>query len=528
MSTPSFAALGPTLGAALGLLGLLAQPAASQTLTMGISAAATSVDPHFNYGTSTQTLTYHLFDVLFERQADASLAPALAQSWRPVGEAVWEVRLRPGVTFTNGQPFTAEDVAFSIARAPNVPNTPVSYAGAVRAIERVEIVDPLTLRLHTKGPAPFLPADLSVLAMVSRQVGEGASTEDYNAGRAAIGTGPFRLLAYRQGEAVEMARNEGWWGPKPDWEKVSMRFLPNAGARSAALLSGAVDLIDLPSPNDLPRFSSDDRFRVASREGMRLVYIAPNVAAEALPGATDADGQPLPANPLKDARVRRALSIAINREALARRVMQGTAAPNGQFVPPGTYSYAPDVPVPAHDPAEARRLLAAAGYPNGFKVTLPVANNARPTDAISAQAIAQMWTQIGVQTAVETMPLAAYAPRAARMEFPFAMFGWAAAGHSGHPLVNVTNTFDRAKLTGAFNRSGYSNPALDALTARAVSTMEEGQRLALLQQAVGMAMEDVAIIPLYQLTNSWAMRRGIVYEASAFDYTQAKAARLAR
>ncbi len=508
---------------------LAASPAIAQTtLTLGISAAPGSVDPHFNQGTSTQTLTYHIFDTLMDRQPDYSLAPGLAVSWRPVSDTVWEIRLRPDVRFSDGQAFTADDVAFTLARVPNVPNAVVSYAGQVRAVSRVEVVDKLTLRLHTDGPAPSLPIDISAVAIVSRHAGEGATTEDYNALRAAIGTGPFVIRAHSPGAEAELVRNELYWGERPDWDRVSFKYIPNAGARSAALLSGSVDLIDLPSPNDLPRFRSDPNAQVFSAPGLRLVYLAPNQSADVAPMVTDNDGNPLAANPLKDRRVRQALSLAINRASLAERIMQNTATPAGQFLPPGMYSHDPAIPVPPNDVDAARRLLAEAGYPNGFRMTLPVASNSRPTDPISAQAIAQMWTRIGVQTSVETMPLSAYGPRAARMEFPFSMWGWASAGHAGHPLVNVVATNDRAKLTGSFNRSGYSNPELDALIARATATMDDKAREELLNRGVAMAMEDVAIIPLYQLTNFWVARRGITYQATGYDYTRAVLARRAR
>jgi peptide/nickel transport system substrate-binding protein len=511
------------------LLLLAAGPAAAQAvLTMGISAAPGSVDPHFNQGTSTQTLTYHVFETLTDRRPDSGLAPGLALSWRPVGEAAWEFRLRPGVRFTDGRPFTADDVAFTIARVPGVPNATASYAGQVRAITRVEVVDPLTLVLHTDGPAPSLPVDLSVVAIVSRHAGEGASTEDYNALRAAIGTGPFILRGFTPGSGAELERNPDWWGPRPDWDRVSFRYLPNAGARSAALLSGGVDVIDLPSPNDLPRFRATPGITVSSAPGLRLVYLAPNQAAEVAPGITDHEGRPLAANPLRDRRVRQALSLAINRASLAERVMQGTAEPAGQFLPQGSYSHDPTIPVPATDPEAARRLLAAAGYPDGFRMVLNVASNARPTDPVAAQAIAQMWTRAGVQTTVELLPLAAYSPRAARLEFPMTMWGWASPGHAGHPLVNVVASSDRARSTGSFNRSGYANPELDALIARATGTLEDSAREALLNQATAMAMEDVAVIPLYHLTNLWAARGGITYEATSYDYSRAVLARRPR
>ncbi|WP_424136281.1 ABC transporter substrate-binding protein [Roseomonas chloroacetimidivorans] len=508
--------------ASLALATLLALPAAAQSvLTMGISAAPGSVDPHYNQGTSTQTLTYHIFDTLTDRRPDASLAAGLALSWTPVEDSVWEFRLRPGVRFSDGQPFTADDVAFTIARIPNVPNATASYAGQVRSIQRVEVVDPLTTRFHTDGPSPNLPIDLSVVAIVSRHAGEGATTEDYNSGKAAIGTGPFILRSYTAGNEAELVRNRNWWGPRPDWDRVVFRYIANAGARSAALLSGGVDLIDTPSPNDIPRFRTDPGTSVFSAQGWRLIYLAPNQSAQVAPFVTDNGGQPLPTNPLRDRRVRQALSIAINRTNLAERVMQGTAEPNYQFLPPGYPSHNPALAVPKPDLAAARRLLAEAGYPDGFRIALHVAQNARPTDPIAAQAIAQMWTRIGVQTNVETMPLSMYGPRSARMEFAVTMWGWASPGHAGHPLVNVVSTYDRAKLTGSFNRSGYSNPALDALIGRAVRTLDDREREGLFRQAVAGAVEDVAIIPLYQLTNSWATRKGITYEATGYDYTRA-------
>jgi peptide/nickel transport system substrate-binding protein len=514
--------------AALALIAALAAPAQAQRLTLGVSAVPAAVDPHFHSGTSTQNLTYNLFDTLFVLTPEMRLAPGLALSWAAVAETEWEVKLRPGVRWTDGRPFTADDVVFTFGRAPNVPNTTGGYGGAVRSIARVEVRDPLTLRIHTHGPAPNLPVELSVLAIISRHAGEGAATEDYNSGRAAIGTGPYRLVRYAPNDQTELLRNNDWWGPRPDFEAATIKYLSNAASRTAALLSGTVDMIDTPSPNDLPRLQSDPRFAVHSRPGMRLVYLAPNIAAEVAPFVTDHEGRPLARNPLRDRRVRQALSIAINRQALSDRIMQGTATPNGQWLPAGTFSYNPDVPVPAFDPEAARRLLAEAGYPQGFRIAIHISSSSRPTDPPAAQAIAQMWTRIGVQTTVEPMPFAAYAARAANLEFAFTMFGWASQTEAGYALVNVFNTFSRERLTGSFNRSGYSNPALDALTARAMSTLDDASREAMLREGVRIAMEDVAIVPLYQLTNFWASRRGITYEASGYDYTKLVQARIAR
>ncbi len=515
----------------LGLAVLMApMPLAAQTITIGLAAPATTVDPHFFNGTPTKALALHIFDRLVEQDLNNKLVPGLALSWRPLEETVWEFRLRPGVRFSNGQPLLPEDIAFTVERARDVPNSPGGFAGIVRQITRVEIVDPTTIRIHTNAPAPNLPNDLSNLAIISKAVGQGATTEDYNTGKAAIGTGPFRLVRFTHGQGIDYERNNDWWGPRPDWERASFKYLPNAGARSAAVLSGAVDVIDAPSPNDLPRFSQNPDFKVYSHQGMRLIYLAPDQGGDD-PSAfiTGADGQRLERNPLRDQRVRRALSIAINREALSERVMQGTASPNGQWVPEGTYSYNPDARVPPFDPDGAKRLLAEAGYPNGFRITVHATNDSRPTDPITVQAVAQMWARIGVPTTVETMPAAAFSSRSLKREFAMSLWGWGSnSGESGYALINVVNTPDRARGTGAYNRAWYSNPAVDALTAKAMSTLDADAREALLREAVGVAMNDVGFIPLYQLRNFWVARKGIVYEASGHERTNAMAAHIAK
>ncbi|HEY4251128.1 MAG TPA: ABC transporter substrate-binding protein [Roseomonas sp.] len=506
---------------------IAAPPAMAQTLTIGQSAQPSSVDPHFFNGTANKALSAHIFDRLVEQTPDTRLVPGLAVSWAAVNETVWEFHLRPDVRFSDGQPLTAEDVAFTVQRAPNVPNSPGGFGGVVRAIRRVEIVDPLTIRFHTDQPTPNLPGELSNLAIISRAVGEGAATEDYNRGRAAIGTGPYRLVQFVPGERAELERNDGWWGPRPDWQRVTIRFIPNAGTRSAAMLSGAVDMIDAPSPNDLPRFRGDARFNVVSRESTRMVFVALDQGRDgASPFVTDANGTPLPRNPLRDLRVRRALSIAINRQALAERIMQGTATPTGQWMQRGAYSYNPSVPVPIFDPDAARRMLGEAGYAAGFRIVLHAPLDTRPTDPATAQAIGQMWTRIGVQTSVETMPASVYNARGARQELSAGIWAWGSnSGEAGYALINVFGTIDRAQGTGAYNRSNYANRAIDQATARALATLDDAARERQLMAIVADLTADVPVIPLYQLTNVWVTRRGIAYEPSAHERNSAMQAR---
>ena len=488
--------------------------ARAEDLRIGLGAPATSMDPHFYNASPNISVAMHVFDRLTHRSPDAKVIPWLAESWRPLDDRTWEFRLRPGVTFHDGSALTPDDVAFTLGRVPNVPNSPGGFGGYVRAVSSVETVDATTIRVHTKTPAPTLPGDLATIAIVSRHVGEGASTEDYNSGKAAVGTGPYRLVRYAGGDRVEMARNDAWWGGRPEWDRVTIRFISAPASRTAALLAGDVDIIDVPPAADLPRLKADPKLSVFSVQGLRVIYLMPDFSREGEePFITDNEGRKLGINPMKDLRVRQALSVAINRAGIAERVMQGTAVATGQYLPPGTFGYASDVGVPAYDPGRAKALLAEAGFPNGFRLTLHTPNDRYPNDAATAQAVAQMWTRVGVQTTVEGLPWAAYSVRANHQEFSMGLLGWGSStGEAGYTLVNVIGTYDPAVGRGASNTGRFSDPALDARTDQAMATLDDGVRERLLMGEVGTAMGELPFIPLHQLVNYWAVRKGVVYE----------------
>ena len=504
-----------------------AQAPSGPTLTIGIGAPVTSMDPHFFNASFNSAIASHVFDRLTERTADARLVPGLAESWRLVSDTVWEFKLRAGVTWHDGRPFTADDVAFTIGRAPNVPNAPGGFAIYLRAIQRVEVVDPLTLRFHTERPHPSMPSDMSFIAIIARHAATGAATEDFNSGKATIGTGPYRFVSFRAGDRIELTRNDAYWrGPQP-WARVSTRMITNDSARLAALLAGDVDVIDQVPSADLGRLRREARVTIAEAPSLRLIFLAPDFSRLENPVfVTDHEGRPLPTNPLRDVRVRRALSIAIDREALATRVMEGTARPAGQWLPPGIFSHNPAVPPPAHDPEAARRLLAEAGFPQGFRLTLHTPNDRYPNDSRTCQAVAQMWTRIGIRTEVVAMPWAAFPARAARQEFAMHLIGWgSSAADSFGALMSVVGSFSRERRLGTFNHHRYSNPAMDALVERALTTTDDATREAMLRDAVRMAADDVAVIPLYNLVNVWAVRSGLRMEARMDERTLAMAVR---
>ncbi|MBU8544861.1 MULTISPECIES: ABC transporter substrate-binding protein [Roseomonadaceae] len=501
----------------------LPQPAAAQTLRMAVGAQVTSLDPHYHNISPNNAFAATIFSNLMEMDPNSRPVAALAESWRPVGEDVWELKLRAGVTFHDGTPFTADDVAFTLDRIPKVANSPGSFRTYTHAIIGVEVVDPLTVRLRTQGPDPVLPANLSQVPMLSRKIHEGASTEDFNSGRVAIGTGPYRMSGGRSVDRMELQRNDSYWGGREPWERVEYRMVTNAAARTSTLLAGDVDFIDQVPTADLARMRQDANIRISEIDSLRLIYFHfDHMRDGPSPFITDNAGQPLPRNPLRDVRVRRALALAIDRAAIVERVMEGNAAPINQFMPAGGFGHVPELaPPPPADPAAARRLLAEAGYPEGFRITLHGPNDRYPNDARIVQAVAQMWSRIGVRTAVDVQPFSNFVTRASRQEFSSFLVSWGSStGEPSGGMRSVLASYERTRGMGAVNRGRYANPRFDALLTRGMRELDDAKREAVLQEAMRLAMDDQAIIPMHVQRNVWAMRQGFTHTPRTDERTR--------
>jgi peptide/nickel transport system substrate-binding protein len=488
-----------------------AMPATAQTLRMAVGAQVTSLDPHYHNISPNNAFAAAIFSNLLEMDPNSRPVAALAVSWRPISEDVWELKLREGVRFHDGTPFTAEDVAFTLDRIPKVQNSPGSFRTYTHAIIGVEVVDPLTVRLRTRGPDPNLPANLSQVPMLSRTIHAGASTEDFNSGRLAIGTGPYRIIGGRSVDRMDLERNETYWGGAEPWQKVEYRIVTNAAARTASLLAGDVDFIDQVPTADLERLRRDSNIRLSEIDSLRLVYFHfDHMRDGPSPFITDNAGQPLPRNPLSDLRVRQALALAVDRRAIVERVMEGNAAAINQFMPPGAFGHVSELhPPPAADPDAAKRLLAEAGYPEGFRITLHGPNDRYPNDARIVQAVAQMWSRVGVRTAVDVQPFSSFVTRASRQEFSSFLVSWGSStGEPSAGMRSVLATYDRDRGMGSVNRGRYSNPEFDAILIRAMRELDSEKREGLLQDAMRLAIRDQAIIPTHVQRNVWAMRNG--------------------
>lgn len=488
----------------------LAMPAYATELRLGLAVEPDSIDPHYHNFGGNKGLMPNLFEALTTTDPQDHLIPDLALSWRLIDDATWEFKLRPNVTFSDGTPLTAADVAFSIERVPNVHSPVTDMAEYVKPIERVDVVDPLTVRFHTKEPFPLAPEYLSAIGIVSRAHGEGASTSDYNTGKAAIGTGPFRFVSWARGDKIILARNEAWWGGHPAWDTVTIRYIKNPASRLAALLAGDVDLIDQVSVQDVARLKQDPRLTVASGLSDDIVGFVFDEQDHPSPKIAGNDDKPLPVNPFRDRRVREAVSLAIDRDAIRDRIMNGQSSPDNQYMKPGQYGYDPALPPPRFDPQRAKALLAEAGYPNGFHLSIACQNDRFVNDATICQTMAQMLTRVGIATMPDVMPHAVWVPRANKHEFSLFTYFWTIdTPEPSIMLISQLATPDPARGRGAFNRGVYSNPAFDSVLDQALVTLDRNAREALLIKATDIAFRDYAVMPLHHQFNIEAMTRSI-------------------
>src|SRR5438552_1902742 len=333
----------------------------------------------------------------------------------------------------------------------------------------------------------MVPYDLNSVFIVARRAAARSQPGDFDSGKAMVGTGPFKFVRFARGDRVELARNDAYWGAQGGksaaWEKVTFRIVPTDPARLAGLLSGDLDAIEQVPTADLPRIRRDARLQTAQKVSWRTIFFHLDQQHDRAPGLADKAGTPLARNPFRDPRVRRALSKAINRPAIAERLMDGAAIPASNLVSPPVFGYAPDLKPEPYDPDGAKRLLAGAGYPDGFAMTLAATNNRYVNDEQIAQAVAQMLARVGVRARVETLPLNAYLPKGRKGEFAFAMFGWGSFS-ADLALRALVATPDPDKGFGAFNWSGYSNRQVDALLERAFASVDEKRREALARDAM--------------------------------------------
>jgi peptide/nickel transport system substrate-binding protein len=497
--------------------------AVAADLKIGVASEVTTLDPHFFHLTPNTEIDKLIYSGLITQDDNLKVIPDLALSWRTTDPTHWEFKLRPGVKWQDGSPFTADDVVFSYQRARNVPNSPGSFLQFLKHVKTTTATDDHTVVVETDQPDPILLNEILNVWIVSRKNAENATTADYNSRKAAVGTGPYRVVEWVPGDHITLERFDGYFGAKPDWQRVTYKPITSDASRVAALLSGDVDLINNVPGNDVATLKANPKVTLGTMESNRCYFWTLDVDRDASPQITDADGKPMTKNPLKDERVRRAMSMAIDRAALVSKVMQGQAVEAAQFNPQGTPGTSAKMKPVAYDLAGAKKLLAEAGFANGFGVVVNSSNDRYPNDAQVNQAVAQMWSRLGLKTSVNAVPKAIYFPRVVKLEYSVSMAG--NSTDTGEPLSQLQyllGTYTPSKGMGAGNSGRYSDPKFDAIIDKAAMTLDDGKRNALLAKAYEYAIgQQVVVIPMLFPITTWAMRKGIVYNGFPQETTVA-------
>ena len=539
MTRPDRAAAGAlaALFAGVAALALAGPPAQAQSqaqtraLTFAVAADVTSLDPHFHNTAINHVTGDHIYEPLTFQDAAGQVIPNLAKRFKLVDDQTWEFELHADVKFHDGTPLDPEDVAFTVARIPTVKG-PSSYTHFTESIVAMERLSATTFRLKTRTPDPFLAFNLAGAKILSRTIHADAQTTDFNSGKLAIGTGAFRFASYSRGDRLILKRNDDWWGNRtPDtalpWSDVTIRVINSDASRMAALLAGEIDLADRVPPDDLPHIRAQAALRLFSIRGHQVAYLFPDSTKDTLPQTFDKKtGQPLAGNPLKDRRVREAISLALNRAAISETIMNGGSFPADQMVAPGAIGRDDTLPALAFDAARARALLAEAGYPDGWRWTVIAPNGLFSGDTKIAQAIAQMLTRIGIETRLDTMVNAMFIPKINAREHPMFMMSYLSST-SITVLRSVWVSKGSGPGNGVANRMDYRNAELDRVFLGAVTRMDDAQRARELAQAMRIGVEDLATIPIVFAGYNWAARRDrVTIEPNVLGFTQALLMRL--
>jgi peptide/nickel transport system substrate-binding protein len=489
-----------------------AQLAGAATLRIASAFDPQTMDPH------ALALLYHsrvytqVYESLVNRDEQFRLEPSLALSWQTVGPTTWRFKLRPGVVFHDGKPFTADDAVFSIERAMGVHSQRSFQLKGVKGARRV---DDLTLDIALDAPDAVLPEKLFMLAMMSRAwcVEHKVETaQDFNgkqetfAVRNANGTGPFRVDRFEPDVRTVLKRNARWWGwsdkRSGNLDEVSFTPIRSDATRLAALVSGEIDLVLDPPVQDIERLKSESAIKLLQVTDLGQQYLTFDQFRAELP-ESDAKGR----NPFKDLRVRRAVYHAINVELITQKVLRGQGVATGAFLSPKVDGSPPELDrrLP-FDPAKARSLLAEAGYPNGFSVTLDCVNV--PWREAVCQAMTAMLTQAGIRTTLRSSPTNQFFPKLSGATASFLEFGWTPNPDAWSSLNALFRSWDKTGL-GTFNAGRYSNPKLDALIDGMRIEPDITKRRAMVAAALRIVGDDLPFIPLYRRTLTWAMSKKV-------------------
>ena len=499
---------------ALVLAVLIALPAIAQqrVLRIGAQADAGTMDPHAQNIQTTITVQSWVYEALVTRDKQLRKAPGLAVSWQQASPTTWRFALRPGVKFHDGTALTAADVVFSVMRAKEASS---QFSGLVSTVAEVRAVDDLTVEFTTTKPDPLLPDELAYIMIMSRAWAEAnnvAKPQDLRqkaetfAVLHANGTGPFMLQSREPDSKTVLVRNKAYWGKtEGNVDQVVFQPVGNDSARVAALLAGSLDLlIDVPG-QDVARLGQSPDVKLERVDEFRTIFFGFDLKNDALKYG-EAKG-----NPFKDPRVRRAISLAMDRPAIVRTAMRGLASPTAQILAPGNVGYDAALDqAPAADRAAARKLLADAGYPEGFAFTLDCPNDRYINDEQVCRTVTSMLTGIGLKVNLNLMPRARYFPKIWERDTSMYMMGFNSPYFDGsYALQTMLMTRDDKAGEGIYNYSNIADPAMDQAIRAATGQTDPVARDAAMKEVYRQIAQQDLFVSLYNQVLVYAMRKNV-------------------
>ncbi len=480
-----------------------------------------TLDPHAQNHQTTHTFLQQVYEPLVRYGKDFQIEPALATKWTQITPTQWRFELRKGVKFHDGAPFTADDVVFSLTR---IMTPPSNMMTSTQSIQEVKKIDDYTVDLILKGPSPILLREISESRIMNKAWAEKnnavksqnyAAKEDVFSNRNTNGTGAYITVSWQPDVKLTLKKNPDWWDkPTGNVDEVVFTPLKSAAARTAALISGQVDFMIDPPPQDQERIKKTPELKLLEGTENRTIFLGLDLFRDELPGA----GTP-GKNPLKDARVRKALYMAIDSDGLHKRTMRGMSIPAGTMVAPMVHGWTKELEARAapYDPEAAKKLLAEAGYPSGFSLKLECPNDRYVNDEAICQAVTAMWTRAGVKTTLQTMPMSQFSPRIQTAEPSAYLYGWGVATFDTLYTLNSLIHSKGAAGAGSNNGGRIADKALDAKIDAAKVEPDQAKRDALLNDALSITKNEFYTLPLHHQVYPWAMRKGIdtVYRADA-------------
>ena len=502
-----------------------ALPAQAQTLRWAAQNDILTMDPHSQNHATTNAILMHAYEGLTRYNAKYEIEPALATKWTFVTPTQVRFELRRGVKFHDGTPFTADDVVFSFGRIKQPQGTMQIY---VTGISEVKKVDDHTVDVILASPNPLLLrniVDFRIMSKAWSEKNRTANVQDYKAkeenfaSRNVMGTGPYKITGWTPEQRVTMTLNADWWDKhQGNVKEVVYTPIKSDPTRVAALLSGDVDMLtDIPT-QDVARLRTDSKLKVLDGPEVRTIFFAPDVGSPELK-YSNVKGK----NPFADKRVRQALSMAIDREAIKRNIMRGLSIPAGLMVAPGVNGNTPDLDVPTKvDPDGAKKLLADAGYPDGFEVRMNCPNNRYVNDEEICQAVIAMWARIGVKASLVAENMATFSQKFQNFDSSLYMLGWGVATYDAQYMIQSLARTRTSGADGNFNFSKVSDPVVDRLTDAMKSEIDLAKRNAMIKEALVRIKDEVLLIPIHHQMRPWAMKAGVTTVHRSDDRPEAR------